>query len=108
MLFTNTRFIPSSGGLVFGASAEVIFEGGLSSDLTEFHEMISSTWRRWCSIECAPYDPHQLITRKLFETHSFMSGFCAVFERSSEEVTPPLVVVDILNNGRLRRIRVAE
>jgi len=39
MLFTNTRFIPSSGGLVFGASAEVIFEGGLSSDLTGFHEM---------------------------------------------------------------------
>jgi hypothetical protein len=93
MLFTNTRFIPPSGGLVFGASAEVVFEGGLSSDLTGFHEMISSTWRRWC---------------KLFETNSFVSRFCAVFERSSEEAPPPLVVVDILNNGRQRRIRVAE
>jgi hypothetical protein len=38
MLLTNTRFIPSSGGLVFGASAEVIFEGGLlqiSQDFTK-------------------------------------------------------------------------
>jgi hypothetical protein len=29
MLLTNTRFIPPSGGLVFRAFGEVIFEGGL-------------------------------------------------------------------------------